>query len=389
VTDILTEAYSDRIVRLNAWIRDGQLYVGVVFNANTDFRRHVDRGPHPKAETAAAYRDFWGDRSTLKRFPDGSLLEGVSWGDSPLEEIASFALSRHYHEPTRIQFAPIALDPLFELPSDDLEAVSPSGAFDELVIVLRSIDTTLKINSVSTCSPYLRNTAVFPYEPVSGLDKACSLCPPSIRIIARLEGSPAWPLSLIPLLQFKIAVYIEFANRLAERNISAAAHYDSVTILIRGFIFELQAFHLNEASDFAGTPHGARVRLADFTETIHHSYTQGLYNRFSSFSETCRSDVRWVRSKGMPSGVLRQEAIELLVAHAYQSPHPPASAYRGLFEFLSLLASGRFGLTVCIQRATPVGDWPLVIVTPQHCQRSEFTATVSAAVLRFMASAAV
>jgi hypothetical protein len=92
VTDILTEACSDQIVRLNAWTRDGQLYVGAVFNANADFRRHVDRGPHPKAETAAAYRDFSGGRSTIKRFPDESLLEGVSWGDSPLEEIASFAL---------------------------------------------------------------------------------------------------------------------------------------------------------------------------------------------------------------------------------------------------------------------------------------------------------
>ena len=79
--------------------------------------RLLDRGPHADDNDAATkFRTFWGEKSELRRFRDGSILEATFWGEklSPLTgkkfkraahqipgDIMEFAILRHVHAAKR------------------------------------------------------------------------------------------------------------------------------------------------------------------------------------------------------------------------------------------------------------------------------------------------
>jgi U3 small nucleolar RNA-associated protein 22 len=386
VCDILKYGYSNRITALNGWLDNQTIYVGLFFNATIDFARDIDRGPHPKAPEADSFRSFWGSRSSLKRFPDGSLLESVAWGDSPLKELPLFCLHEHFDPDVRIEFSQTDLSPLFELPNHQPNPPSPAGAYDELVTALRSIETTVRVISVSARSHFLRGTAVFPYEQLNATSHFATLCPHSIRILAKLESSPAWPLELKALLQFKIAVYLEISEKLSQKQIISKPHYEGLTIFFRGFVFELEAIHADEVRHFIGSPHGNRIDLIDKCEVVHHSYIAALTKRFGSFAEATRAAVRWVRSKGISSQVLRQEAIELAVAAVYSSAAPRAFPMSGFLRFLGIL-SQKFIAINDVKPATDVSGLDFVLLA-SHCRKSEFTQGVPHNVTSLLRSAA-
>ena len=91
ITKILTTAFSNRAKSINAWVSK-HLMVGINLNVGCDFGRKIDPGPHPKSKEAAAFREFWGEKSTLRRFADGSLLESLEWDKDPIYELTLYAL---------------------------------------------------------------------------------------------------------------------------------------------------------------------------------------------------------------------------------------------------------------------------------------------------------
>lgn len=373
VIEILKQAYTDRLSSICGWLTKDRISLGLNFDATSNFDRDLDKGPHPKAPEADAFRKFWGAKSVLRRFPDGSLLESLQWEGDSVREIAEYALKMHFDQDLKIEFSWTDMSQLFTLPHHQPNPDSPNGAFDELVGVLRSLDTTVKVMAVSGRSEYLRGTSVFPYEQLNAKNHWVSLCPPSIRILAKLEGSEAWPLSLTPLLQFKIAVYIEIAKMLNEKQIPARAHYEGVTIFFRGFVFELEGIHMDEARHFLGSPHGDKVVFGEKIEAIHHSYIGALVKRYSGFADGVRAAVRWVRSKGIMSDVLCQEAIELLVASVCKDSATPVYGYSMFLRFLEVLA--RPGTVYSVQDTKPAPDTntlPLVVVAP-YCPHSNYT----------------
>ncbi|OHT04327.1 hypothetical protein TRFO_28143 [Tritrichomonas foetus] len=398
VCSILTRAYSDRAVSIQGSLINNMIYIGIYLNANADFNREIEPGPHPKSPEAASFREFWGnDKSTLRRFPDGSLLESLGWGPEPLKEIAEYALQKHFAPDATIDIAPRDLSPIFDLPQHENASTanhaslnSISDAYDELVMNLRNLKLTVGITSVSPLSPFLRKTSVFPYEAVRSGHNV-SLCPNSIRILARLETSSAWPLRLEPLLQFKIAIYIEMAKLLNEKKITAIPHYEGVQILFRGFVFNLQAVHEDEIRHFHKTPHGTKIEFLERLEVRHHSFVSALGARFDSYPEAVRAAIRWVRSKGVVSKFLSQEAIELMVASAYTTSSssyssmsnnnekevsPPAYSMAGFLRFLEILKNLPVkSPIITVGDARPNSDaltLPLAIVS-NYCEGSEFT----------------
>lgn len=390
VKGILTTAFSDRAKQIDAWV-DKRLMVGVNMNVTCDFERRIDRGPHPKSKEAPAFREFWGDKSSLRKFADGSLLESLEWGSDPLCELAQYALQRHFSSDAQIEFAPRDMSGIFALCGHSTGSSDAAPVYDELVTVLRSLDLTVGIVSVSAVSPYLRGTAVFPYEQLNAKSGYASLAPPAIRVLVKLESSKAWPMELTPLLQFKIAVYIEMAKLLNAKGVAAKPHYEGVQVLFHGFAFELEAFHGDELAHFAGTAHGERVLLHDKVLVVHHSYVSALCTRFASFGGAVRAAVRWVRAKGVMSEALPHEAVELMVAHVYTSGKAPTNMYSGFLRFLQLLASKK--RTFCINDVTPASDameLPIVVAA-SHCLHSDFTRSPSLtkSVVQFLRLAAI
>lgn len=381
VCSILKTAFSDRAVSIDGYIEGGALYLGINLNANADFNRTIDPGPHPKDPEAAAFRKFWGDdKSKLSRFPDGSLLESVEWGSEPIKDLTVYALQKHFSPDVTIDIASRDLSPIFSLPCNKTVSTTLNckDAFDELARILNSLKLTVGIRSISPYSPFIRGTSVFPYEPVT--KGRVSLCPHSIQVLARLESSSAWPIKLEPLLKFKVAVYIEISELLTKKNIQSQAHFEGVYVLLRGYLFEIKAVHDDELYHFKKTPHGDKVYFLEQIQLRHHSFISALGSRYSSFYEATRASIRWVRSKGITSQYLSHEAIELMMASIYMNTTerpPPAYAFSGLLRFLDLCASfkNKSNNIVTINDVVPsieTKGLPLILVS-DYCQCSEFT----------------
>lgn len=382
VCSILKTAFSDRAVLIEGNIENGSLYIGVNLNANADFNRDIDPGPHPKDPAAAAFREFWGnDKSQIRRFPGGALLESVDWGTSePIKNLTIYALRKHFSEDVTIDIASRDLSSVFSLPgSRSLSSTANcKDAFDELVTIMNSLKLTVGIKSISPYSPFLRGTSVFPYETIG--KGTVSLCPHSIQVLARLESSSAWPTKRDALLKFKIAVYIEISELLNKKNIQSKPHLEGVYVLLRGYLFEIKAIHDDELYHFKKTEHGDIVYFLEQVQLRHHSFISALGSRYSSFQDATRASIRWVRSKGITSLHLSQEAIELMVASIYMNTTenpPPSYAYSGLLRFLELLTS----LTKVSDNLVTINDaipniqtkgLPLILAS-DYCQNSEFT----------------
>ena len=166
---------------------------------------------------AAEFREFWGDRSELRHFQDGSILEAVLWVEAGapktkcsarkvLEKIVRFALDRYkalHHSRSRphlvymvfyfifrhaaidegcVEVIGNQLDPLLHyhfstttpasgkrrstrthMTSSDTgeeDAMEFVGVFDELRHVLRKLQLPLTIHSVTSSSPAVRYSDV-------------------------------------------------------------------------------------------------------------------------------------------------------------------------------------------------------------------------------------
>jgi U3 small nucleolar RNA-associated protein 22 len=66
--------------------------------------RIIDRGPPADSgKPAAAFRQLWGDRAEMRRFPDGTIHEAVPWHHLPEDQrtaipdhIATHILELHF-----------------------------------------------------------------------------------------------------------------------------------------------------------------------------------------------------------------------------------------------------------------------------------------------------
>lgn len=93
----LATAYA---AHLQQRLEQAVVLVGLVIAPET-FKRVVDVGPPSDSARSASFRNFWGPKAELRRFPDGAIVESVVWSrQAPethliLEDIAVFVLNRH------------------------------------------------------------------------------------------------------------------------------------------------------------------------------------------------------------------------------------------------------------------------------------------------------
>ncbi|EEC15910.1 nucleolar RNA-associated protein, putative [Ixodes scapularis] len=333
----------------------------------------VDRGPPADSPDAPAFRAFWGDRSELRRFQDGSILEAVVWPAKNAQERRGLVLDISRHILARhaglngLTTVGDFLDPLLQLPTVEFPSATPYGtgeevttelvaAYDDLARVLRRLhDLPLTVSSVRGTSPTLRSTEVFPpLVGALGTDYGAYfttddgfLCPlpfkahvphlvPLTRVVVHMEATGKWPDDLEALRRVKAAFHVTLAKMLRENaKLVTTAHPEHVDVLKDGFVFRLRiAAHkeIGLARQSVG-PNGAIAikdtdlsRKIEFETEILPSLTStlhGLQQQHSTFSAACRLAKRWVASQ-LLSGHMTEECIELLVASVYVAPAPYA-----------------------------------------------------------------
>ncbi|KAH9363405.1 hypothetical protein HPB48_019463 [Haemaphysalis longicornis] len=253
------------------------LEIGLLLNAAHCYAT-VERGPAADSPEAAAFRQLWGDRSELRRFPDSSILEAVVWSGKKASDrrsivlrIARHLLSRHAGVEACTTVGDF-LGPLLCPSGVDFSSSEPYGTgeelaeqvvtvYDELARSLRRLhDLPLTVSSVRGTSATLRLTEVFP--PLKGFlttdfgtgfieddvytmplpykAHVAHLVPVS-TVVVHMEATGKWPDNLEALRRVKAAFHLTLARLLRDNErLVTAPHPEYVDVLKEGFVFRVR-----------------------------------------------------------------------------------------------------------------------------------------------------
>ena len=244
--------------------------------------RVIDVGPDASDTAAtAAFRGFWQEKSELRRFKDGRIVEAVLWqpqqGDAAdskkgvvevMDRIVRWVLGRHGKMETEAmlccgwQLADVlklreveSWRPL-HLSSPRL---SPSASASSLVSAFSSLSAQLKalrglplsFTSIQAVHPSFRYTDPFPPQPSATAPSASSSVSwPVIPVIAQFESSASWPSSLYAIAQIKSAFLIQIASLLpaSVSSVVSFSHLDLVTAAPSHYVFRLFLSHAKETA---------------------------------------------------------------------------------------------------------------------------------------------
>ncbi|BFY97446.1 hypothetical protein BsWGS_00486 [Bradybaena similaris] len=366
---------------------ENQLTFGLVLDASCAFNI-LDKGPLADSPEAKEFCDFWGEKSEMRRFKDGTIHEAVLWTSSPCQsdrrlvckKIVQYVLERHCGVPrNRVHYMAGKLDQLLQLTSKggnltygtgEEQSLAVIRAYDQVNRALRALTTLpLSIHSIQGVDPVFRHSDVFPALPspvdtdeeniVSGhvVPKEGKPLPQfvhAMKVVCMLESSGKWPEEAEAIKCLKALFHIKMGKELKEKHLfPVSVHKTYVDVLKDGFVFRLKIANTRElavlrtlVSDsgmikFRETEESAAlekeiIALPHLTSLLH-----GLQQEHPAYSATVRLCKRWIASQ-MVWSLLREEAIELIVAYLFISPHPysaPADPSVGLMRFLHLFVT--------------------------------------------------
>ncbi|KAJ4405679.1 U3 snoRNP protein [Gnomoniopsis sp. IMI 355080] len=344
--------------------------IGIIFDA-VNMARQVDHGPTvEEKEAAKAFRQFWGDKSELRRFKDGSILESLIWTQtSPLslcEEITRYILKLHLRlDDEHLQFHGKGFSAVVPVRSSDLAFFQAARqAFNVFEQDLRDLtDLPLQIRSVAATAPELRYTSVRP--PIFDLAKGPGQ---AMDTVIYFETSGKWPENLAAIQRTKIAFLLKIGESLSALKPStvckvgleeAQTEIENLAFLDvtyeDGALFRLRIHSELEQSllerrakdktlDQRVRTEGAQLltyfkRL--YTNLPLHTQTIATYcGRFPALSPTIRLVKRWFDSHKLSFHFL-EEMIELMALRVFLEPYPwqaPSSAMTGFLRTLQFLA---------------------------------------------------
>ncbi|XP_048360666.1 nucleolar protein 6 [Sphaerodactylus townsendi] len=362
----------------------GSLSFGLLLSP--DFATSVlEKGPEADRPEAVEFRTFWGQRSELRRFQDGSICEAVLWNAANQSEkrfvpaqVIRHLLQLHMDIPeSAICYTGTLLESVIKLGRE------PAGTGEEAMMdVVRSYDDLsrklwnleglpLTVTAVQGTHPALRYTDVFPPVPMkpdyayyawnkdreSLVPLAAKPCPAYIspmRVICHMEGSGQWPQDKEAIRRIKAAFQLQLAELLHQQHQLLCRPGPTYTDVYKdGYVFRLQVAYHREPQilkevvtpegmlKYQDTEESLRLEL----ETLHlpflTSSLHGLQQQQPAFGSTCRLAKRWVSAQ-LLSDSLSEECMDLLVASLFLCPAPyaaPSSPQVGFLRFLHLLTS--------------------------------------------------
>uniref|UniRef100_A0A2R5L987 Nucleolar protein 6 n=1 Tax=Ornithodoros turicata TaxID=34597 RepID=A0A2R5L987_9ACAR len=363
---------------------------GIILNSPECYNL-VDKGPPADAPEALEFRNFWGDRSELRRFQDGSILEAVVWNAKLACEQREIVLSivryllRQYVHVEGVTCVGDFLDPVLRLSKVTWPQRAPYGTgeetnliviktYDEFSKQLRKLsDLPLEVSSVQGISAVLRSTEVFPpFKGVLSTDFGMAytvddkyLLPVAtkahfhhlvipVEVIVHMEASGKWPDDLDALQRVKAAFHIALAKELKQQcSLPTLVRPGYIDILKEGFVFRVRIACHKEITlaKVQVTPDGM-VKMKDTEASLHLEYLterlpgltsslHGLQQQHGTFGAACRLAKRWVSAQFL-YGHVPDECVEILVASVYLTPAPyavPNSPRVAFQRFLALLVN--------------------------------------------------
>jgi U3 small nucleolar RNA-associated protein 22 len=339
--------------------------VGLLLNAE-NVGRIVDHGPAAEEkEESASFQAFWGEKSELRRFKDGSILESLVWSEdseeSIIHQILEYILQRHFGI-DEFDFLGDEYDEHLKEHGDNILSYSSpafqsvNDAFKDLETSIRGMDEVpLEVRHLAPASSLLRYTAVRPSGPAD--------------IVLQFESSSRWPDDFAAIQMTKIAFLLKIGDALEQSGAASSScrvglENESSKIINNayldiphssGVLFRLRIHHDREQTllernlkDRNLSPREreeAAFALSCYKKTFVQipRLTQALRSlctRFPLLSPTIRLTKQWFNSH-MFTAQISDELVELLVIRTFTQPNPwecPSSVMTGFLRTLHSLS---------------------------------------------------
>lgn len=352
------------------------LVVGIILDPEYAFEI-VDKGPQANDVNAAEYRKFWGVKSEIRRFKDGSITESVLWSSvtAPLAEkrmickkIILFLLKEHFNlDGKRVAYVADQFESsIRNIFNEDLETNEEKSlkciqAFDQISKELRGLnDLPLEIYTVLGVDPVFRycdpsppiaNASTFESNKsgISGKFRSQKV----LSGIIQLAPSGKWPEDLEAMKRIKAAFYLEIAQKLnsSANETHVEAYPDCIEVLKSKFLFRLKIMHPKEVAlvklEISATNNLTKfyknnekslqlefegLLLPKLTSALH-----GLHHQHASFGATVSIAKRWLNAQMIDSALWPEECTELLIADMFVKENPMIAASQpqtGFFRFV-------------------------------------------------------
>lgn len=382
--NVLSEALGDRAKLINlstpntpCWAFNGQaphvrkegsqITVALLLDAD-NANRIVDHGPSAEDKDAAlSFQKFWGEKSELRRFKDGSILESLVWSDQQskppvIQQIVLYILHRHFNLTSEaIDFFGDHLGR--DLCRDVGISLHSAASSQALIDTFRSLER--KIQDVEGLPLTLRQlssaSASLRYSSVQNLSKPSD-------IVLQFEGSTKWPDDITAIQMTKIAFLTKIGDLLEKSGAALSTRVglenDAAKYLNKAFLdispnhentFRLRIHHDREQSLLErlvkDPQHGGRSKeeaayaLAAYKRHFvqaprYNQAVQTLCNRYPLLSPTICIMKYWCAFHLFGSH-LPEELIELFVIRVFVNPFPwvvPSSVMTGLLRTLDMLS---------------------------------------------------
>jgi len=265
-------------------------------------------GPLANCETAADFRQFWGDRSELRRFQDGVVREVVVWGgDNIVTDVVTAVIARH-HKGCSIEEVGFRAEAL--IPGDGGRGARK--VLDKLTPLLYNLEEIpLKISSVSAIGQHGRSSCVQENEVLDvggkvvkeehGVAKLTSKTgmapkynePLDVHLNTELSGK--WPKDPEARRRVQLAWLIELGKCLSKQSLGCVTKVmgESLIVMMDSQVLRLRVGTRNDEAQIS-------------------SWLSSIDKSFPAWSGCVRLAQRWVSSHLLSS--IPDLAIEVSVA---------------------------------------------------------------------------
>ncbi|KAM3958506.1 LOW QUALITY PROTEIN: nucleolar protein 6 Mat89Ba [Aphomia sociella] len=319
----------------------------------------VEKGPPANLPEAEEFRAFWGDKSELRRFQDGSITETCVWeADSVVEQrgitkqIVDYLMKLKYQiEPSEIFHVGWQLDSLL-----DRKLQRCSGCAESSLAALQVLDglrrqlrqltqLPLDVSALHGISPVFSYTDPMPplalgpetkpwqrgncclIKDVEGVKDVPEYTPVSKAII-ELGHSGKWPGDIEAFRCLKAAFNLQIAERLNKQfSLATQAHPTHVDVLKDGLVFRLVIAHPKEITLLRRYNENGVVKYKDNEESIQLHYDtvvlprltgalHGLHQQQPAFGAASCLLRRWLSSHQLSPPSFPSAVASLLTAAA-------------------------------------------------------------------------
>lgn len=351
-----------------------------ILNNPSESEKLVTKGPihseEPSPE-AVAFKTFWGSKSSLRRFKDGSISHCCVWTTSFSEPIISaildYSLKKHISEQLSIENGTTRyfqdLLPLPNLPGCSKTSVlsltsyySIKKSFDDLYRLIFETELPLSVKSILPVGTAFRYTSLCQPVPFAYSDPDFFQ-----EVILEFETSPKWPDEITSLEKSKAALLLKIQAELdskygdkyktfftRDESIPNNLEITLLNILTpEGYGFKIRVLTERDEILYLRAISNARDELkpelertflkftANYLASIRHTRTiENISHFYQFYSPVVRLFKKWLDAH-LLLGHLNDELVELLAMKPFANYAPyaiPGSVENGFLKILQFIS---------------------------------------------------